>query len=433
MNTTLPHSIRPRRALSWRRSGTRLSATVACLFAFVSATLWAAPPWTQPVTLSKSAINAESPSAAISDSGKMAAIWARQNNTSFQIQASANLNGTWTTAKTLATGFEPDIAVDNSGIVTAVWSAGAAIQSSRLFANGKWSRPVMLTEQGTIASMPQVVVDAAGNATAIWVRYDANGIPGVETADCPAGGHWNSPLLLASGAPRALNLVVNAAGDVAAIWDLGSFVSSTTVYTADRPFGGSWSEPYAVAPAAYRQGGGTIGIDANGNLTAAWRTYTDIRVADKPAGGNWGGPTTIYSDSSVSDYPVLAKTPSGDDMVALITYVFNGGGYNYQIRTSVRPVGGSWTEPQLLTNKNEYDTQLHAGATTGGSFVLTWVNDNRLQVESSTRTVTTDWAPLMQVTQGEFGTNLAVADSTALAIWLGGSFQAMVSTLSVSP
>ncbi len=363
----------------------------------------------------------------------MAAIWSRQDSTSFQIQASVNLDGTWTKAKALAVGVEPDIAIDNSGVVTAVWSSGAAIQSSRLLANGKWAKPLFVSDSGMLASMPQIVVDGAGNATAIWVRYDSNGAPRVETADCPAGSHWGPPVLLALGAPRDLNVVVNAAGDVAAIWDLGSFTTVTTVYTADRPFGGSWSAPYAVAPGAYRQGGGRIGIDRNGNLTACWRTYTDIRVSDKVIGGNWNAPTTIYSDTSVSDYPVLAKTASGDDMVALITYIFNGGGYNYQIRTSVRPSGGSWTQPQLLTNKNEYDTQLHAGTTTNGTFVLTWVNDNRQRFESSTRTATTDWGPLTEITTGEFGTNLAVAGNTALAIWLGGSFQAMVSTLTVAP
>jgi hypothetical protein len=120
-------------------------------------------------------------------------------------------------------------------------------------------------------------------------------------------------------------------------------------------------------------------------------------------------------------------------MVALVTYVDNGGGYNYQIRTSVRPAGSLWSGATLLTSADEYDTQLHARATPGGSFVLTWANDNRLTLESSSRTITTAWSPIAIITRGEFGTDLAVAGNTAVALWLGGSYQAMVATLPVSP
>jgi hypothetical protein len=430
MKTTIIH-LQPKRA---RQAGNSRTRSLR-LFGIVAASLTLAATsvcaqWSAPVPLSRPAVNAESPSATINDDGQMVAVWARQQGTGFAVQASVNLTGTWTQAVNLAAGSEPDVAIDNSGVATAVWSSGTAIQSSRLLPSGSWSRPVAISTIGTLARSPQVVADAAGNLTALWVRYDSGGLPGVETANRPVGGNWSAPALLSPGAPDEVNLVINANGDAAAIWS--SFVSNAAVVSAERPFGGTWSIN-TVAPPAYRQGGATIGIDASGNLTACWRTYTEIRVADKHAGATWGPPITVYANNAVSDLPVMAKTASGDDMVALITYVFNGGGYNYQIRTSVRPAGGSWGPVTVLTNKNEYDTQLHAGTTTGGSFVLTWANDNRTAFESSTCTAATSWAPLSVITTGEFGTNLAVAGNTALAIWLGGSFQAMVSTLAVSP
>ena len=407
------------------------SFTALILLAFCVSAL-AAPPWSPPATLSKAAVNAESPSVAISDGGASAAAWARQQGSSFLVQASVNLNGTWTRGVNLAGGFEPAVAIDNSGVATTIWSGGNVVQSSTLLANGSWSPPLAISAVGTLVRDPNIVVDAAGNVTALWVRYDTNGAAGVETATRPVGGNWSTPLLLSAGAPDEFSLVVNAAGDVAAIWS--SFVGNAAVVSSDRPFGGTWSAPYSVAPPAYRQGGATIGIDANGNLTAAWRTYTQIRVADKPAGGNWGAPVTLYTNNSVSDLPVMAKTASGDDMVAFVTYVFNGSGYNYQIRTSVRAAGAAWGASVLLTGKNEYDSQLHAGTTPGGSFVLTWVDSNRLNFKSSTRTATTAWSPFAVIANGgNFGTDLGVAGNKAVAIWLGGSFQATVSTLSVSP
>jgi len=396
----------------------------------------AAPPWSQPVALSKSAINSESPAVAVNDSGAMAAIWARQVGFGFAVEASANLTGTWTRAVALTprgqSGIEPDIAIDANGVATAVWSSGTAIVSST-FSNGAWSTPLALSAVGASATMPQVIADPAGNVTAMWLRYGTGGAPAFETADRPAGGNWTAAVTLATVVPQDFQLVTNAAGDMAVIWDVGSFVSSDTIYVSDRAFGAAWSPPYVLALGAYRQGGARIGIDAAGNLTACWRTNTVVNTADKPVGGSWGATQALYINSAVSDYPTLAKTAAGDDMAAWITHVSVGGGYNYQIRTAVRPAGGTWGASALLTSNNEYDLDLHAGTTPGGSFVLTWVDDNTFKFKSSTRTATTPWSSLITITNGTFGTDLAVADHTAVALWLGGSFRTMVSSMPVSP
>src|SRR6185436_474845 len=145
---------------------------------------------------------------------------------------------------------------------------------------------------------------------------------------------WSAPQILATGAPRELMLVVSAKGDIGAIWNIGSF-TSTSIYASVKSLGGDWSVPYNVAPPAYRQGGGKIGIAANGDVTACWRTNTEIRVASKPAGGAWGAAKTIHVNRALSDYPTLAVTPSGDTMAAWVTAVFVGGSYNYQISSSM--------------------------------------------------------------------------------------------------
>jgi hypothetical protein len=366
----------------------------------------------------------------------MAAIWARQVGSHYVIEASVNLGGTWTRAVALTprgqAGVEPDITIDGNGVATAVWSSGTTIMGSTLLSNGSWSGPIALSEIGASATRPQVVADPSGNVTAMWVRYSTGGSPSFETADRPAGGSWTAATSLAMVAPQDFELVTNAIGDMAVVWDVGSFVSSDAVYVSDRQFGGTWSAPYVLAPAAYRQGGGRIGIDAVGNLTACWRTNTVINTADKPAGGNWGPTHALYTNLAVSDYPTLAKTAAGDDMAAWITYVSTGGGYNYQIRTAVRPAGGTWGPAELLTGKKEYDLDVHAGTTPGGTFVLTWVDDNRFQFKSSTRTADTPWSALTVIASGPFGTDLAVADHVAVAVWLGGSFRTMVSSMPVT-
>jgi hypothetical protein len=417
--------------------GVLVISSVASL-SILSATAPAAPPWSPPVMLSAPAVNAQSPAVAVNDSGAMVAAWARQEGFIYNVQASTFSNGVWSTAVNLSaagqTAVGPSVAIAANGVATALWTTGQMVQASTFTPGGGWSAPVQLSDLGASVLSPQVVVDGVGNLTAMWVRYDLGGAPGIETADRPAGGNWTAPLLLAAGAPSDYTLVANAAGDTALVWNIGSFVSSTAVLCSTRTPGGQWEAAYVVAPGAYRQGGGRIGIDAFGNVTVCWRTNTEIRVADKPAGGSWGVTKTIFSNLATSDYPTLAVTPGGDAMAAFITYVYSGGGYNYTIRTSVRAAESPrWSKAAALTSKKEYDLELHAATTPGGTFVLTWVDSNRLQLKSSTRTIATAWSPAAVIAIGGSDTALAVAGQTAAAIWMGGSFQATVSTAPVSP
>ena len=71
--------------------------------------------------------------------------------------------------------WDPQVGVDPAGTATALWSrterGGHVIEAARRPERGEWSEPVDLSARGD-ASRPQVAVDAAGNATAAWSRKD---------------------------------------------------------------------------------------------------------------------------------------------------------------------------------------------------------------------------------------------------------------------
>jgi hypothetical protein len=421
--------------------GGALLCSIAAL-AFSSATMRAAPPWSAPETLSYPAVNANSPRVAGNENGRMVAAWVRQEDSRYEVQASMYRKNVWSAPENLSlsgdSAFDVSVAMDSNGVATAVWTVNYQIQTSTNRPSSRregWSSPIGLSAVGLSAANPHVVADAAGNTTAMWTRYDENGVPGIETAFRPAGGNWGSPQLLAAGAPRELMLVVNANGDTAAVWNIGAFTSNTSIYVATRPaptpWGtvGVWSQPYNLAPLAYRQGGAKIGITAKGDVTACWRTNTEIRIADKTAGGNWGAVTTVYANHAISDYPTLAVTASGDVMAAWITYVYVGGtSYNYQIGTAVRPTGGIWGTPAFLTDNTEYDMELHAGTSNSGACVLTWRDVNGGDaIKSATWSIKKGWYDFATIAEGS-DLNLAVAGNTAVAIWMGGVAQAQVST-----
>jgi hypothetical protein len=114
-------------------------------------------------------------------------------------------------------------------------------------------------------------------------------------------------------------------------------------------------------------------------------------------------------------------------MAAWTTYVFTGGSYNYQIGTAVRPAGGNWSAPSLLTGSAEYDLELNAGTTNSGACLLTWVDINSSSLKASTWTVDKGWYGLATIASGS-DTALAVGGNKAIAIWMAGEAQAQVST-----
>ena len=119
-------------------------------------------------------------------------------------------------------------------------------------------------------------------------------------------------------------------------------------------------------------------------------------------------------------------------MAAWTTAVFIGGSYNYPIHASIYPAGGNWGAATDLTSSDEYALELLAGTTSGGACLLTWRDVNSSSLKSSTWTVNGGWTTFATIASG-LDSALAVKGNTALAIWIGGEYQAQVSITSIFP
>ncbi len=96
-------------------------------------------------------------------------------------------------------GFEPDVAVDPSGNVVAVWTRSDGsffrIQSSNRTANGSWAPAVTISDPGQSASNPDVAIDNSGNALVAWSRTDGTNIR-IQTSFRPFGGSFAAPVTI---------------------------------------------------------------------------------------------------------------------------------------------------------------------------------------------------------------------------------------------
>ena len=96
-------------------------------------------------------------------------------------------------------GFEPDVAVDPSGNVIAVWTrsdgSNFRIQYSTRTATGAWAAPTTISDPGQSASNPDAAIDNSGNAIVAWSRTDGTNIR-IQAAYRPFGGSFAAPVTI---------------------------------------------------------------------------------------------------------------------------------------------------------------------------------------------------------------------------------------------
>ena len=315
------------------------------------------------------------------------------------VAAQGALGAGWTTPEGLsvaggnATG--PQVAVDSSGVVTAVWyrsnGSNDIIQASR-FSGGSWQSPVDLSASGQNASGPQLAVDSSGVVTAVWYRYDGSNNPIIQASRF-SGGSWSSPVNLSASGQNAFypHLAVDSSGVVTAVWYRSN--GSNDIIQASRFSGGSWSSSpvnlSAVGQNAYFP---QLAVDSSGVVTAVWRRSNgsiNITQASRFSDGSWQSPVDLSaSGQSVFGEPQVAVDPSG--VVTTVWQFMNGSscpsGSNCIIRasryvndpgapTSVSATAGnaqatvSWSAPS--SNGGAAITSYTATASPGGATCTT--------------------------------------------------------------
>lgn len=270
----------------------------------------------------------------------------------YVVQAAVRpVGGAWQAPETISAPSEndpiPTVAIDREGNMIAAWGHSGQGQIASRPAGGQWQAPVVLDEKG---GRPDVVFGPQGEAAASWNIWDGSHSI-AEVAFKPAGGGWQAPEQVSetgrnAGAPQ---LALNAAGDAVAIWICPDCSGEgEVVQAAYKPGGGAWRAPVDISGVGTRTSGLHVGVDAAGNAVAIWERSSPvsscclIQAASKPAEGAWQAPTQLSVEGTPAGEPSLAVNPAGDVM-ALWTILDRSGSGRVIART--RPAGGSWKAP----------------------------------------------------------------------------------------
>lgn len=182
---------------------------------------------------------------------------------------------------------EPQVAVDKNGNSVAVWIEGGFVTRSYIqaatlaFGSTTWTTPVNLTPttSGNYAYNPQVAVDPQGNAVAVWEFTDTI-IDVVQAATLPFGATTWIPASASLSSPDAVKafqpqVAVDCAGNAVAVWIFKKDNTAPEVIQAATLLAGTNTWIPASADLSSNPSGNAlepqVAMNCHGNAVAIWR------------------------------------------------------------------------------------------------------------------------------------------------------------------
>jgi len=252
-----------------------------------------------PIDLSLPGQGAEGAQVALDQAGGAVAVWLHFNGTNTVVQAAVRpAGGSFSAPIDLSLPgqdtYGARVALDQAGGAVAVWlhSSGTnrIVQAAVRPAGGSFSAPIDLSAPGQDAFRAQVAIDQAGGAVALWdTSNGTNDV--VQAAVRPAGGSFSAPIdLSAPGqAAQGAQVALDQAGDAVAVW-LRFDGTNNVVQAAVRPAGGSFSAPVDLSAPGQGAFGPQVAMDQAGDAVAVWERFNGANEIVQAAGYDAASP-----------------------------------------------------------------------------------------------------------------------------------------------
>lgn len=236
-------------------------------------------------------------------------------------------DGAWNTAELIETNNAggaraPQIAVDAAGRALAVWEqfedSRHKIWANRFDGTSWEEAEIIETGTGGTASAPDVAINAGGQAFAVWTQFD--GTRDNVSVNRFDGSAWETAEVIDvddGGSSRAPQIAIDAAGRAIVVW--AQFDGSWYRILARRFDGSNWGAAELIeADNSGRLGDASapqIVLDANGRALAVWEQFDGSRNniwSNRFDGSAWGTPGRIQTDvASDASAPQIAINPDG--------------------------------------------------------------------------------------------------------------------------
>jgi hypothetical protein len=276
--------------------------------------------WDAPMTIDSNAGAAYNPRLAVDAGGDVTAVWRQGNGTIDDVWSNAYTGGAWGTPQRIESGAadarNPDVAT-GGGVTLAAWTQYAVGNTGSIFsavetAPGTWAAEQEIDGAGNAADEAQIAVDGSGRGLAVWVQ--GNAVRGATYT-----GGWNAAMLVSTAlTPAHPRLAMNAAGDAVAVWETQHATGGIDIAAATYTVAGGWSNPVLLEGTPLESSSPAVAIDAAGDAVLVWIQSDGLHrnvVATEyfPATG-WASGAALIEDNDTGDAksPAVAITPAGN-------------------------------------------------------------------------------------------------------------------------
>jgi hypothetical protein len=374
----------------------------------------AAPAWLAPSDLSEAGQDANFPQVALDPAGNAIVVWTRWNGTNWVVQTTARPVGSdWQPPVALSeTGqdaYDPELARDGAGNAVAVWrrwdGSNWVVQAAARPTGGSWQSAVDLSQPGQDADYQDVGLDAAGNAVAVWRRSDGTNTI-VQAAIRPAAESWQPAVDLSQAGADAHQprVALDAAGNAIAIWRRN--MPNSIVQAAVRPAGGSWSPAVNLSQPANDVSAFSpqVALDGMGNAVAVWRAYEPqsgldslVQAGARPAQGSWQPAVNLSQPGQSAFLPQVALDPAGNAVVVWT----RSDGTNTIVQAAARTAGETWQPAVDLSQAAQEAGLQRVAVDLAGNAFAVWYrfNGSNNIVQAAVRPAGGIWSPAVNLSQ----------------------------------
>lgn len=343
---------------------------------------------------------------------------------------------TWGTAELIeaadaGNSFDPQLAVDPNGNVTAIWRQSGGVQegiwSNRYSPSGGWGTALLIENNEGSASGPDVAVDSNGNATAVWNQSDGVRDSIWSNRYTPSGG-WGTALLIETddvGGARSPKVAVDANGNATVVWWQYDGVRDN-IWSNRHTLSGGWGTALLIENNDTGEARSPkVAVDPDGNATAAWHQTNGTRYSIwsnryTPSDG-WGTAVLIENDETGNAQPPqLAADPDGN-----VTVVWNqSDGVRNNIWSNRYTPSDRWGIALLIENNDAAGSGPQVAVDPDGNATATWrQSDEDHDTIWSNRYAPSDgWGTPVRIETSDaedaFGARVAMdSNGNATAVW----------------
>ena len=399
---------------------------VAIVLAVASTTLTtiasATPTWLLPTTFTDGRY-AGFPEAAVSPQGDAVVVYIAFVDGKYVVQATSRTpGGGWSVpvsiSDTSANATEPHVVVDGAGNATAIWreyTTTTPIRAASRPAGGSWGPPTYISPPTENALEPALAVDSGGTVTAVWSRIEGMSNRYVDSASKPANGGWSPVDTLGTGYADRPTVAAGPAGVAVVAWVVSEGLDSHVVGTVKEPSG--WTSPVPLSAPSGLTEQPRSAVDGSGHAFVTWPRYQNpylvVQLAEWAPGGGWSPAVDLSTVGADARIARIDANPAGQVVVGWT----RSDGSKFRAQVTTRSPGGGWEAPVTLSGQGRDAVLRDVGIDAPGAVTSVWTRSNGTVnvVQAAHRPSGGPWGPAADLSS-------AVIDSSigAIALDAGG-------------